>query len=193
MKDWDEYNETLLQETTNAIRIINKLGKCRALYFADSDRKRRTRLIKTELAKLGHSLDYKVYANGLKKDDLLQINVPFVNREWLFDVHWYTEGIEPYSILTLPLVAECEWNPRLRGDGKTSYSGIKYDFQKLVVSNAELRLMIFIIKKIKDLEKLNIYFENVIKNYAHLGRDSNFLFIAFYDKIKSFYYKRIRK
>lgn len=76
---------------------------------------------------------------------------------------------------------ECEWNPRRKGDSKVPYSGIKYDFQKLIVSNAGLRLMIFKIKKLSNLDELGRYFQNNITNYTQLPLKSAFLFIAFCD------------
>lgn len=118
-----------------------------------------------------------------------EINRPFVNREWLLDLHWYSEGAEPYSIETLQLAVECEWNPKRKGDSKVPYSGIKYDFQKLVVTNAKLRLMIFKIKRNEDLLALSNYFENVISNYKHIENNAQFLFVAFDDKVKCFHFK----
>jgi len=174
-------------------KIILAFGSANDLFFQTQVRPVRTRFVKRTLAILGHSLQYKVYANGLSDDDLVEINQPFINREWLFDIHFYTDGMEPYSVESLPLVAECEWNPRRKGDPKVRFSGFKYDFQKLVVSNAELRLMIFKVKSQNDLIELETYFRNVIKNYRHLEMNAKFLFIAFNDKEKTFYYNEIVK
>ena len=131
-------------------------------------------------------------------EDLKEINRPgFVNREWLFDLHWYTEQEEvnegediPYfSVERLPLAVECEWNLNKK---KGVFRGeIKYDFQKLVVTNAELRLMIFQIKDVDDLVKLGNYFENVIKSYKHIENNAQFLFVAFDYKKECFYFKEI--
>lgn len=174
-------------------KIIQTFGNAKDTFFQSNVRPERTRFIKKLLIKLGHELKFKVYANRLSKEDLKEINQPFVNREWLFDIHYYTDGKEPYSVESLPLVAECEWNPRRKGDSKVRFSGFKYDFQKLVVSNAELRLMIFKIKKQSDLTELETYFKNVIDNYRHLESNAKFLFVAFDDKTDNFYYKLIIK
>lgn len=112
---------------------------------------------------MGHKLGFRVHANGLTAADLKEIEVEFVNDEWLFDLHWFTNGVEPYSVQSLPLVVECEWNPRRKGDSKTLYSGIKYDFQKLLIANADLRLMIFKIAKETELEVLGGYFNSAIQ------------------------------
>lgn len=115
-------------------------------------RPQRTRLVKDTLTLLSDrelpgKPSYLVCSHGLS-DHLRQTNGgKYKNSEWLYDLHWYTEGNEPYSPTSLPLVVECEWNPKKRGEKKKiPYSGIKYDFQKLLIANADLRLMIFLIK-----------------------------------------------
>ena len=108
-------------------------------------------------------------------------------------MHWYVEGKNPYTTTRLPLVMECEWQQKRKGDRKVAFSGIKYDFQKLLVSNAEFRLMIFKIKNLNDFNFLSEYFEDNISNYEQLLKNSKFLFIAFYDKEKTFYYTEIIK
>lgn len=117
----------------------------------------------------------------------------FKNSEWLFDLHWYVEGKNPYTTTRLPLVMESEWQQKRKGDRKVAFSGIKYDFQKLLVSNAEFRVMVFKIKNLNDFNFLTEYFEDNISNYEQLLKDSKFLFIAFYDKEKTFYYTEIVK
>lgn len=83
---------------------------------------------------------------------------------------------------------ECEWNNKRKGDRGIPYSGIKYDFQKLVISNADLRLMIFLKKKTHNLEELDQYFEDSINLCQNLPVGSKFLFIAFDQSIKGFHY-----
>lgn len=199
---WTEYNVNhRVSGVTNLLAkmILRELG-CMNGFFDVSEKIRphRTRLIKDTLALLGERQmkgkpKYKVYANGLS-EHLRQVNGgSFKNAEWLYDLHWYTEGSDPYTTVTLPLVMECEWNPRRKGDSKIPYSGIKYDFQKLIVSNADLRLMIFRIKNTSDLAHLDPYFENNIRNYQPLPVGAAFLFTAFCDSCRSFYYREIIK
>ena len=176
--------------------IIKELGRNVEKFFLIETkvRPRRTTYIKDKLALLGYNkYKYKVYANGLSPD-LRQLNGGvFKNSEWLFDLHWYVEGKGNYTTTRLPLVMECEWQQKRKGDKKVAFSGIKYDFQKLLVSNAELRLMIFKIVNLSDLIFLSEYFEDNINNYEQLPEDSKFLFIAFFDKEKTFYYNEIIK
>lgn len=113
----------------------------------------------------------------------------FVNREWLYDLLWYQEdNNEGYCPINFSLIVESEWEKRRR-EGKRGdlYSGIKYDFQKLLLSNSGLRLMIFKISKEEELNQLSEYFNNAIIRYTPLQK-GEFLFIAFHDKKKSFHY-----
>ena len=204
MPTWEKYSpdkkiKIKIKDRTARL-ILNELGELLSDFHSYSDlvRPQRTRLIKDRLSLLGKRAlpgkpEYKVYANRLS-EELCQANGgDFKNAEWLFDLHWYVEGDEPYTTVGLPLVMECEWNPRKKGVRGIPYSGIKYDFQKLLVSNADLRLMIFSVGGFNDLETLNLYFENVIANYKNLAEGSKFLFVAFFDKERTFYYKEISK
>ena len=67
----------------------------------------------------GEYRDYEAYAAGH-------------GGEWIFDVCWIER--ENGVTLRLPLVLECEWN---------SWQEVKDDFEKLLWSRAELRVMIF--------------------------------------------------
>ena len=199
MNIWTEY-----QSGSNGIKVKEKLSKViitelakdldKFFLFDDKVRPQRTRFIKDKLALLGHDkFKYKVYANGLSPQ-LTQLNGgTFKNSEWLYDLHWYVEGKNQYTTTRLPLVMECEWQQKRKGDRKVDFSGIKYDFQKLLVANAEFRLMIFKVLRPTDFDHLTEYFEDNINNYQHLPSGSKFLFIAFYDKGRTFYYRELFK
>lgn len=66
-------------------------------------------------------------------------------------------------------------------------------FKKLLLANAELRLMIFKVKKTAHLEELHTYFTGNIKGYKHLLTGSKFLFIAFPEDQCTFFYCAIHK
>jgi len=83
----------------------------------------RTRRVKNRIGAIGKAEGYSVYAN---QSDFGE------NGEWLFDMTWLV--IEDGFVVNVPLVLESEWK---RGDE------IGNDFQKLMVSRAELRVMIF--------------------------------------------------
>jgi hypothetical protein len=162
-------------------------------------RKLQTRLIKDKLSELGARKlkgkpSYKVYANGISEHLRQENGGPFRNAEWLYDMHWYVNGIDAYTTLEVPMVMECEWNPVHRKDrNKVPFSGIKYDFQKLLLANATLRVMIFKVRKVDHLDELYSYFQNNINNYKLLPKNADFLFIAFPMNQGTFHYCEIRK
>ena len=191
--EWPVYDgDRIKLNTLNARKIVCKLGEIRSEIFRES-RPIRTRIVKKNLAMLGHKLGNKVYANGLTDVDLQEISVKFANHEWLYDLVWYTEE-DHYTMTSMPLAVECEWNPNKKQQARNvAYSGIKYDFQKLVVCNAQLRLMIFQINKSDDLKNLEEYFSKAIQDYIYLTKGARFLFLAFYPKEEKLYYKEIVK
>lgn len=199
MSSWSKFTSTntplnLRDRLSKA--IITELGKANIEFFSitTSRRPNRTRFIKDKIALLGHhKFGYKVYANGLSKNLIQTEGGIFKNREWMFDLHWYTEGIDPYTTIQLPLVMECEWQQKDRRDRTIAFSGIKYDFQKLLIANASLRLMIFRVTKIEQFDTLFSYFENNIKQYKHLVKGARFLFVGFHEREKTFYYKETFK
>lgn len=204
--------------------IIEVLQNSKVEFFIRKKIGWRTSLIKRELINKGHLLTYKAEANRiLSKNDsdkegnnkknpddlekIKQIQPGFKNTEWLYDLHWYTEqdiNKEPYAPISLPLVMECEWG-KIRGSDRVKkefknnkkkflYGEVKFDFQKLVVANAALRLMIFRVNEKEDLCELNEYFEKVINgpnSYIHLADGAIFLFVAYHFSKKTFYYKEI--
>lgn len=124
-------------------------------------------------------------SHGLPPEMKLSKGGEFRNAEWLYDLHWYEENRNShYQITNLPLVVECEWEWKRKGDAANDlYSAVKWDFQKLLVTNADLRVMIF--RKRPDKkhqeanEHLDNYFDETIHGYRHLAPGSKFLFIAF--------------
>ncbi len=172
----------------------------------------RTRLVKKRLSILGHQLKYRVYANGLSVMDLAEIGNGMRNVEWLYDLHWYTDQeSEPYCQNSMKLVMECEWgnnrkerksppeNPSEEEKAwwaKMIYTEVKYDFQKLLVTNANLRLLVFRLREKhlgKDLEELSGYFHRAINGYETLEKGAPFLFVAFLESQRCFFYQEIKR
>ena len=193
MKPWKLLNENNIKDIRgNSFQILKCINDLKDDFFSNN-RGERTRLIKTELTKLGHELKNKVYANGLNKNveeienHLKNINQnaneTFINKEWLFDLQWYTEPSNTaYCTESFSLVMECEWELTRKEDRKNDYSAMKFDFQKLLISNADLRLMIFKLRKKKDinedLKELTEYFNNAINGFNNLVPNSQILIIA---------------
>lgn len=123
-----------------------------------------TNNIKQTLAKLGKDEGYSVCCSGFK--DIYEA-------EWMWDLVWYIEegtGQEA-RLIDVPLVAECEWN--------RSFTHIKYDFEKLLASNATLRLMICDTNE-KNREFLFSYFKEAVNKYK-LGKINDRYLIVFLD------------
>ncbi len=197
MENWILYKDGYDINVKNdlAKEIIERLAANLSTSFYLEGRRLRTTKLFEALTLMGDEKGYKVYSHSLSKE--FRGKYPwFVNREWLYDLLWYTEDNEEgYCPLDFPLIVESEWEKKRRED-KTGdkHSAIKYDFQKLLLSNAGLRLMIFQISKEDELNHLSEYFNNAITKYTPLKR-GEFLFIAFpypgksfHDKEKSFHY-----
>lgn len=126
--DKDDINELAKQ-------IISKLANDVSTSFYSEDapiKKRRERTTKLfeVLTLMGDEKGYKVYSHSLSKE-FIKRNSKFVNREWLYDLLWYTEedNNEGYCPTDFPLIVESEWEKRRKEDkNKDSLSGIKYDF-----------------------------------------------------------------
>ena len=188
MENWNLYKDgdNINVKNELARQIIEKLAKevLKSIYSSDSPivkRGERTAKIFEALTLMGDDKKCKVYSHSLSKE--------FVNREWLYDLLWYKEDDnEGYCPIDFPLVVESEWEKKRREDKRGDpHSGIKYDFQKLLLSNSGLRLMIFKISKEEELNQLSEYFNNAITKYRPLKK-GEFLFIAFQDKKESFHY-----
>ncbi|WP_424040231.1 hypothetical protein [Prevotella nigrescens] len=146
------------------------------------------------MTNLGDRKGYKVYSHSLSEELDNNDVTKFVNREWLFDLCWYKEDETfKYSLKSLDLAVESEWTNKRKEDKEDPYGGIKYDFQKLLVANMGLCLMVFKVTK-KGREKLSEYFEKVYNTYE--GNKTEILFIAFSTERKrkdTFYYSYLPK
>jgi len=119
-----------------------------------------THRIKELLGNLGESLDLKVCTGGFPER---------FEPEWLYDMVWYKEG-ENNLLARVPLVMESEWG-RTLGD-------VKYDFEKLLLSNAELRLMVCQAKP-DQVEEFENYFKNAVPYFVQLNKGDRFLIAIF--------------
>lgn len=201
MENWFSYTDrdNINVDNILAKEIITTLATDVSNKFYSSEapiksRKERTTKLFEVLTLLGDKKGYKVYSHSLsdrfKQEHTNQNGEPkFVNREWLYDLLWYEENKRNgYLPVNFPLIVESEWEKKRKEDKiGDEYSAIKYDFQKLLLANTGLRLMIFRISKKEDLNKLSKYFNNAINQYTPL-RKGKFLFIAFHNRKKCFHY-----
>lgn len=192
--EWKKATKTIVGLSGLSKDIVVELEEKWENYFLENYRIIKSNKKKTEklfefLTELGNNKGYKVYSHSLSKEFIERNKGIFVNREWLFDLCWYTEKGHGYLLKSLDLAVEAEWSNKRKED-KDQYGGVKYDFQKLLVANMGLCLMVFQVTK-EGREKLSKYFEEVCNLYE--CNKTEFLFIAFSRKEKTFYYSYLPK
>ena len=133
-----------------------------------------TNRLKEKIGDLGFDLGYKVSIGGFRDK---------FEREWLYDIVWYVEDIEK-RLIKIPLIVESEWG--------SNYAEIKYDFEKLLIGNAERRLMICQAKS-ENIDDLFTKFKEAINAFEE--NDGDRFLIAIYDSSTEaeFYYKTFTK
>lgn len=212
-KTWETYKSKQSIKSNSAISksIIEELANIPLLLRQNSESEELTNQIKFILVKLGYQNGYCVYTCLKKsKSNKHKIEIDnkrekllneidnvvseakikydlgdhkFRNTEWLYDIHWYNDDAD-YCPKYLILIAESELGKhRIEDTSKHPYPAVRFDFQKLLVANAQLRLLIF---RISDLDYLYNahnglakYFEHATKVYQCLEKGSRFLFICF--------------
>ena len=133
-----------------------------------------TNRLKEKIGDLGYDLGYQVSIGGFRDK---------FEREWLYDIVWYVEDSEK-RLQKIPLIVESEWD--------RNYSGIKYDFEKLLVGNAERRLMICQCKT-DDIDNLFEKFKNAIDAFEENFGDRFLIAVLDSQTESEFYYKTYTK
>jgi hypothetical protein len=136
-----------------------------------------TKEIKKRLAGMGNSYGYAASVGGFRDEH---------EPEWLFDLVWYKEEGkgENARLIEVPLVVESEWN--------LHFGHIKYDFEKLLVANAGLRLMICQ-ARIENRDRIFNYCKDAVAKY-NLSRSGDTYLIALLDTdTEKFYFDVIIK
>lgn len=133
--------------------------------------------IKKRLAELGKKHQYNISVGGFR--DLYE-------PEWLYDLVWYKEEGEGETarLIEIPLIMESEWN--------LHFDYIKYDFEKLLVSNAPLRLMICQCSEINRQNRID-YFRDSIMRYKSGNKDDIFLIALLDYESEEFHFVEIKK
>lgn len=127
------------------------------------------------------SLGTEVYGIGASTGGF----APAFDPEWLYDVTWYqNQEEEPHMLLDIPLVVESEWSHK--------FAQVKYDFEKLLVARAGLRLMICQVRVGKSKEYLFDYFQKAVET-CKLSQKGDRYLIAIYDDHIGFEYRSIIK
>jgi len=133
-----------------------------------------THEIKGLLGKLGGENNYIVCTSGYSG---------FYEPEWLYDLIWYDYNTDD-RLTEVPLIMECEWAPKI--------PDIKYDFEKLLMSNASHRLMIFQGSSL-DIEEKFEYLEKSIHEYKLGYKGDRYLLVGYDWNKEKFTFKLIIK
>lgn len=196
--NWFEYsdNKISLDKDCLSREIVNELGTLTDIILSKESKKTLTKKVKRTLIDLAHSEKNKckAYANGFTKEEVKAIGNGFVNKEWLYDVHFYTDVVGQDFMPELFLLAcECEWSKHKSKNWDQNFKDIGYDFQKLLFCNSLLRLLICRVNKTDELLKLQNYFNSAISNFKQLEDGARFIFVAYCWETGNMYYQEIIK
>lgn len=153
-----ETNFNVIEVTQKIEIILNQLAKTD--YAENIGNGKWTSYILEKLRSLGHE-------NGL------QVCPDFDNKNpaWLYDMTWYKNNDEGL-LADVPFVVESEWK----------YNDVQYDFEKLMQSNAKLKLMICCFNSKKGRhEDLQKYFSEAINVFKNHTKDSTYMIAILQD------------
>ena len=128
-----------------------------------------TSKVKSFVSKLAPKEGHQVYASSSK-------NVR--GGEWLFDLIWVKGNYEENRIERVILAMESEWD--------RSKGSIDYDFQKLMVVRADLRVMLFNTKKKEKWEEIISSLKEQVKKFSQSQDGDRYLFGGWIDEKEAF-------
>ena len=131
-----------------------------------------THNIKSELCSAGQALGYDVCTSGVTQAN---------SGEWLFDQVWLDWIPDPRQLKRIGLVVECEW--------ELTCEAIFYDFEKLLVARADVRLMIFQAKNAERVEQLFNCMEEEARDFFQ-SQSGDYYMLVGYDNAESVFLKR---
>ena len=112
------------------------------------------------------------------------------NKEFLYDLTWVKHGEDKHGktvLLEVALAMELEFSDGFMGKGK--YGGIKFDFNKLLQTNAKFKLMGFQMKTKTEVDDAIAEMERAIEYYKPSSKV--FIFGWAYGEAKSHDYRFI--
>lgn len=173
--------DRMKQSNINKVQIVRKIIEVLSNIKLLKCRSDNTKIIKSELCKIGLKLGYDIEGNGFSK--VFAEEHKLINVEWLYDQMWFKQE-RPYKILRLVLAAEIEWDGRRRlktgSLDKDKYGAVKYDFQKLITSTSDIQVMVFKERHNESFERVvQDYFLPQIKDYKNSTEGTYILLFAF--------------
>lgn len=153
-----EINFNVIEATQKIEGILNQLAETD--YIENIGNGKWTSYILAKLRTLGHEYDFQVCPDFDNK-----------NSAWLYDMTWYKNDNEGF-LVDVPFVVESEWKN----------NDVRYDFEKLMQSNAKLKLMICCFNSKKGRhEELQKYFSDAINAYTNHRTDSKYMIAILQD------------
>lgn len=157
-----------------------------------NSRKDDTISVKRALIEVANSHDINVWTQ-IDDYEIIENQTHLANHEWLYDLIWYKYNkTVDYALTDLFLAMESEWGGRRyssKNDKEDPYGEVKYDFQKLLVCNATIKLLVFKEHGNEDeTNKLFSYFQDRINECSRCISEEIYL-IAIYKKYPQIGYK----
>lgn len=109
---------------------------------------------------VGKARGYRVCTSGFQEQ---------ADAEWLYDLVWFNNTQDPF-LKEVGLVLESEW--------AASLDEIRYDFEKLHLANAPLKVMVCQSSN-KKFESIRDHFSKSIAAYDRIQQDSLYLIAIF--------------
>lgn len=145
-------------------------------------RKEDTLAVKHALIGVAKKFNISVWTQ-LNENEIIEDKTHLSNHEWLYDLIWYCyNDSEHYALTELLLAMESEWGGRRyssNNDNSDPYGEVKYDFQKLLVCNAPIKLMIFKEHGKEETEKLLYFFQKRISESPLCSKEDTFLIVYY--------------
>ncbi len=92
------------------------------------------------------------------------------NGEWLYDLTWLKVEDKKRIVVDIPLALESEWTPD---------DEMMFDFQKLVVSKAQLRVMVFWAESDRAADQLLTGFIDQVRRFQGSRSGDRYLFVYY--------------
>lgn len=130
-----------------------------------------TREVKRVVGEIGSRHGFDVCASGWPK---------LFESEWVFDLVWYRNDKDNH-LVSVPVVLECEW--------QLSFDAIKYDFEKLLVARAFLRVFVQQGRTKAAVDEVQRKLITLVSKFDGSARGDRYLFAGYDFKTTEFSFR----
>lgn len=131
-----------------------------------------TRLVLLKVAQLGCEYGFTPCASRLKASEVADIE-----SAWLYDFVWYSNCSAERHLSEVPLVLESEWG---------NLEAIRYDFEKLLLAKAGLKVMVFEAADHAAIAIIESFLRQGIRRFTKRSDGETYLFAAFNNDARRF-------